>query len=246
MDELLAKLVDVILTASTGLPRQSEIRLPPEREMAQTLGIQRSTLREGLATLTHLGVLHRSPGRGTFVSLPKSDFLQLYFTIALNVGHITIDDLENLREMLEREIVGRAALTASKRDVFELEELARRMVEATTATERIEADYEFHRRLVQIAKSPVIELLMDGLSTVLRRVLYHRRYKVRSVPESSQRMDATHMPIVAAIAANNVDAAVAAMDRHFSVWSELSSKVANHKAVTQPKSRRARNTSTQS
>lgn len=227
MDELLSKLVDVILTASNGQPQQSEIRLPPEREMAQTLNIQRSTLREGLATLTHLGMLARSPGRGTFLSLPKSDFLQLYFTIALNVGHITIDDLENLREMLEREIVARATLVASKRDVFELEELVRRMENAPTATERIEADYEFHRRLVQVANSPVIELLMDGLSTVLRRVLFHRRTKVRSVPESSQRMDATHMPIVTAISSRDVEAAVAAMDRHFSVWSELSSKVEN-------------------
>jgi GntR family transcriptional repressor for pyruvate dehydrogenase complex len=232
------------LTASAKRQDDSLVRLPPERDIAQTLGIQRSTLREGLATLTHLGMLRRAPGRGTFVSLPRSDFLQLYFNVALAAGHITIDDLETLREMLEREIVRRAALTADPRDVFELQELARRMESAGSADERLEADYEFHLRLARTTKSRVIELLMDGLSTVLRRVLHHRRFKVRSVPESAERMDATHMPIALAIGSKDVEAAVAAMDHHFSVWSELSKKTTikppRLTPETRPSSRRSR------
>ncbi len=212
--------------------------------MAQTLGLQRSTLREGLATLTHLGMLVRAPGRGTHLSLPKSDFLQLYFNVALAVGYITIDDLEISREMLERAIVSRAALTADARDVFELEELARRMETATSATEQIDADYEFHRRLALATKNRVIALLMDGLATVLRRVLHHRRSKVRAVPGAAERQNATHMPIAAAIAAKDVEAAVAAMDHHFRVWSELSknvpSKATKRKTMRRPAPARTR------
>ncbi len=226
MDELLSKLVDVILVAAADRSGDGPVRLPPEREIAQRLGIQRSTLREALATLTHLGILHRTQGRGTYVSLLRSDFVQLYFNVALAVGHITIADLETLREMLERELVRRAALTANARDVFELEELARRMESSHTTKERLDADYEFHRRLASIIKSPVIELLMDGLSSVLRRVLHSRRYEVRSVPGSAKRMDATHMPIATAIGRKDMDAAVAAMDNHFNVWSKLSARAA--------------------
>jgi GntR family transcriptional repressor for pyruvate dehydrogenase complex len=222
---LLPRLVDVILAAAAEQKGEQAVRLPSEREMAQTLGIQRSTLREGLATLTHLGMLQRTPGRGTYVGLPQADFMQLYFDVGLAIGHITVDDLETVREMLEREIVRRVAQSGEPRDAFELEELARRMEEAASTEAKLEADYEFHRRLAAAANSPVVELLMEGLSTALRRVMHYRRFRVRSVPDAAKRMDATHLPIALAIRRKNPKAAVAAMDDHFSVWSELSEKV---------------------
>src|SRR3954451_12208250 len=45
-------------------------RLPPERELAELLGIARSTLRQALTTLGQSGhlVAHRGRGGGTFVA----------------------------------------------------------------------------------------------------------------------------------------------------------------------------------
>ena len=226
MDELLSRLVDVILASAADSKETGRIRLPPEREIAQRLGIQRSTLREPLATLTHLGILHRTQGRGTYVSSLRSDFVQLYFDIALAVGQISIEDLEMLREMLEREIARRAAITATPRDVVDLHELALRLENSHSISERLDIEYEFHRRLASTTGSPVIELIMDGLSSVLRRILANRVNAVRSVPGSAKKMDAAHMPIAVAIGRGDPEAAVAAMDDHFSVFSELSAKLA--------------------
>lgn len=48
-------------------------RLPPERELAETLRVSRTTLREALSQLARTGYVTRKPGRagGTFVSRPK-------------------------------------------------------------------------------------------------------------------------------------------------------------------------------
>jgi GntR family transcriptional regulator len=48
-------------------------RLPAERELAETLSVSRTTLREALAQLERTGYVTRRPGRGggTFVSKPK-------------------------------------------------------------------------------------------------------------------------------------------------------------------------------
>jgi GntR family transcriptional regulator len=48
-------------------------RLPPERELAERLGVSRSTLRLALHDMERAGVLTRRPGRGggTFVAVPR-------------------------------------------------------------------------------------------------------------------------------------------------------------------------------
>ena len=42
-------------------------RLPPEDELAEMLGVSRTTVRAALQSLEHHGVLTRSPGRGTVI-----------------------------------------------------------------------------------------------------------------------------------------------------------------------------------
>ncbi|WP_432843030.1 GntR family transcriptional regulator [Dactylosporangium sp. CA-092794] len=50
-------------------------RLGGERDLAQTFGVSRSSVRQALATLERTGAVRRVPGRGggTFVGLPKVD-----------------------------------------------------------------------------------------------------------------------------------------------------------------------------
>jgi DNA-binding GntR family transcriptional regulator len=62
-------------------------------------------------------------------------------------------------------------------------------------------------------------------SPLLRRTLYRRHFLVRSVPGAATRTDASHGPIVDAIRARDSEAALAAMDAHFRIWDEESSKV---------------------
>jgi GntR family transcriptional repressor for pyruvate dehydrogenase complex len=226
MDPILSKLREVLLelgSAASSSPLTT--RLPPERELAARLGIQRSTLRERLAMLEQLGVLKRMQGSGTYVSLPNSEFIRFYFDLAVALGLISIEELEVAREVLEREIAHRAAKMADADDIAELHRLAQRMLQATNAQERLEADYQFHMRLAASARNPVISIIINGLSNVLRRTLYHRHFLVRSVPGAAERIDGSHGPIVDAIRGRDPEAALTAMDAHFRIWDEESSKV---------------------
>ena len=46
---------------------QAGERLPPERELARSLGVSRMTVRQALDTLARRGLVDRGVGRGTFV-----------------------------------------------------------------------------------------------------------------------------------------------------------------------------------
>jgi len=62
----------VVEAVSTG-DLQPGDRLPPERELAEQLGVSRMTLRQALQTLERRGLVRRTVGRngGTFVAEPK-------------------------------------------------------------------------------------------------------------------------------------------------------------------------------
>jgi GntR family transcriptional regulator len=48
-------------------------RLPPERELAESLGVSRMTVRQALTSLAGRGLVERGVGRGTFVARVKLD-----------------------------------------------------------------------------------------------------------------------------------------------------------------------------
>ncbi len=223
MDHVLARLTELIV--DVGAHGGSRLRLPAERELAARLRIQRSTLRERLATLEHLGMLERTQGSGTYINLMNSDFIRLFFDLALALGYIGTEEMEGARELLEREIARQAARVASEEDIAELAEICRRMEGATTTEACLAADYQFHIKLAHSARNPVITLIIEGLSSVLRRVLARRRYVVRSLPDAAAQQNATHMPIVETLRRRDPDGAMAAMDEHFRVTNELQAKV---------------------
>jgi DNA-binding GntR family transcriptional regulator len=87
-------------------------RLPPEHELAETLGVARGTLKRGLKTLVQEGMLVQVQGRGTFVTsgaLPRPvEHDRLSLAEALRVQGMTVTTT-----VLSHEVVAAPAGIAS-------------------------------------------------------------------------------------------------------------------------------------
>src|SRR5919199_3685846 len=76
-------------------------RLPPERQLAATLEVGRSAVREALAALEILGVVDVRPGSGTYLRSSTSELLPQTLRWGLLLGERSTADLLELRSGLE-------------------------------------------------------------------------------------------------------------------------------------------------
>jgi DNA-binding FadR family transcriptional regulator len=129
---------------------QAGSKLPPERELADELGISRSTLRQALTALVQSGHLMAARGRGggTFVADAPP----------LTVG--STPDRDKMRDVLDYRVAvetGAAMLAAERcepEDLDQMRELVETMKEGETDFETYRrADIRFHIAMAEAAKS---------------------------------------------------------------------------------------------
>nr|HID14437.1 GntR family transcriptional regulator [Anaerolineae bacterium] len=60
--------------------------LPSERQLCDQFDVSRVTVREALRELSHEGLIHTVPGRGTFVAVPRADL-----TVKVSLAGFTAD-----------------------------------------------------------------------------------------------------------------------------------------------------------
>lgn len=134
-------------------------RLPNEFDLANTLGVGRSTLREATRRLVARNVLEVRQGAGTFVS-PKhgvpEDPLGLTFLAQGNNPQLTLD-LINIRLMLEPEVCAQVAKTITPSQLTQLQAYQDQACQLISqGKDYSQADARFHRHLAQCSGNRVL------------------------------------------------------------------------------------------
>ena len=64
--------------------------LPPERTLADMMGVSRASIREALKILEYMGLIKCKPGEGTFISTLNSDILvdKLNYVSKIGRAHV--------------------------------------------------------------------------------------------------------------------------------------------------------------
>jgi DNA-binding FadR family transcriptional regulator len=206
-DQIAARLIELI----TDRQLKAGDRLPPERELAASMGVSRSSLREALRALAMLGVTEMRHGDGTYLTSLEPDALMRPVGIVLSLSASGLEELFEARKLVEP---GLAALAAERIDEKAAIELVRCAKSTPAALQDPEAfmwaDIDLHAQIARAASNAVLHRLLDsiaGMGIASRRLTG----RLASVREQSTR---DHCEIAAAIAAHDAEAAKAAMLRH--------------------------------
>src|SRR5260221_9828154 len=140
-------------------------RLPPERELAEQLGVGRGHVREALRKLEFYGILQTFPQSGTVVASLGAGALDRLICNLLDLDRDDIKALTETRGILEIHSAQLAAQRASKTEVADIRgALEAFRAEVHAGRPALEEDLLFHLAIARSAHNPVMSSLI-GLMT---------------------------------------------------------------------------------
>lgn len=222
-DDLLIRIIEIAMRVRPD--ESGRVRLPTERELSEVLDVQRPTVRERLTVLETLGFVTRRQGSGTYLSLPNAQVLQFYFEVSLKLGFLSLEQIQKALEMIGMELAVTASIDASREEFDALDAVVMRMADTESIDGFAQCQLDFHIELARAAHNPVIILIIDGLTSVIRAVMTNRVRMISVVKGSFDRSVAIHRSVVQALRDREPEMARIALQECFSLWRRESSKI---------------------
>ena len=148
--------------------------LPPERILCEELGVSRTVLREAIKSLETRGVLTSIHGKGIVVNPVTSDEISNAFMLYLRrqSKEIPVNDLYNVRIIIEPEIARIAARKVTDKEVEDLENIIKRMKDNKDDLKKLnEIDCNLHLEIVKITKNIFFITIIEELIIPIRQSL---------------------------------------------------------------------------
>lgn len=192
-------------------------QLMTERELAQSMGVSRPTVREAINKLVTMGLLEQRQGQGTFVNSPADDADKNPLAAVINGHDVSLQDLLEVRLGLECNAVALAARRATEEDLHELgKNLAQMIEEIKSGKEGLgsNADLSFHMAIAYATRNLVQIHIMRSFYDLLFFGIKENLQHLYSDPSNLDRVIEQHQAIVEAIRKRDPEAATDAMRKH--------------------------------
>ncbi len=141
--------------------------LPKETEIAESLGVSRNVVREALSRLRMLGMIESKKRRGMIVTSP--DIMGSFERVLdpIFIDETTLQEIFELRLVLEIGLADLLFLRKTDADVEELEKIAKKQKPTTGQHSfRIKNEIDFHGKLYQMTGNNTLRRFQDMLLPV--------------------------------------------------------------------------------
>ena len=207
----------------SGALRAGE-RLPPERELAELLGVSRPAVREALRVLEAQGAVRsqvgQGSGSGTIIDRLPRDALARLLRLHVALGSFPLGDVIETRVTLERSMVVLACRNARPQNLARMRAALVAMDEPAVSRERFnQVDIDFH---VEIAEAGGNRLMSDVTRAIRESVRIPFLDAVTAMPETGVHgwpsirdgLRAEHHALLAAVEAGQGQQAADLLEGH--------------------------------
>jgi GntR family transcriptional regulator, transcriptional repressor for pyruvate dehydrogenase complex len=211
-DQVESQLREAILNGNFA---QGE-KLPAETELASQFGVSRPTVREALGALVTSGLIRKIPGvtGGSFVNTVTPDSLSQMLSESMDtivrIGALTIDEITEVRRVLEIPAAQWAARNRTQADLDEMKRVVEIQKKTTIDDPDIPSyDLRFHTTIGRASGNRLLEAFIAAVHDAT-----HPAQFLAVTKEVARKTVRQHIAIVAAIEANDPGMAGEAMREH--------------------------------
>ena len=180
-------------------------RLPPERTLAERMHVSRATLREALRVMRLQGLIISRQGAGNFIAGGRAE------DVALALHHLALQDIFELRLLIEPSIAALAAERATRQDLSRLESILKQQEQQLRHKKNIaETDVAFHSGLAESTHNRALLQIAANLMSVIAP----SRNESLQTSQRARLSLASHRRILEAIKAREPVEACHAMEEH--------------------------------
>jgi GntR family transcriptional regulator, transcriptional repressor for pyruvate dehydrogenase complex len=197
-------------------------RLPPERELAEMLGVSRPTVRESIRALVAMNILESRHGAGTFVASLETGQLLEPLQFVLSRAEQVLGDLFETRLVIEPPIAALAATRGSDEEAAAILSCAREAKQLTDPPRQLllELDVRLHTLIATASHNQLLARLHESISALG----VESRSLTVELPGVASRTVHDHEAIAEAIVEHDPDRARDAMRHHLQSLAESASK----------------------
>jgi DNA-binding FadR family transcriptional regulator len=235
------RLAELILSESQRAGQGPGSRLPTERQLAEDLGVTRSSVRHALAMLEAQGRISREVGRGTFLrEAPGAGYPAPGRPAApgptgdgARAGDLAPSadfapaDVMTIRRLLEPPAMSLVVAWATAADLDEMDRCLEGGDAAASYDEFEFWDLALHRCIMAASRSPLLAALYQNIEAARHGQVWGDLKRRSSSRENREQYQGDHHAIVAALRARDSARAVEAMRVHLA-------RVSDHFNATDP------------
>ena len=199
-------------------------KIPPEREIAEKLGVSRNSVREVMHMLEISGLIECLQGSGNYIRCDTNEYMMRTANMVMALLDIDYTEIFYLRKGYESVALERAMEEALPEELEQMHKILLKMDETVGIKESADMDTQFHNILLQASHNRLLNLYASMLSNLMDQFIKDFRSRILFDKRRADILRRSHWGIYNSLVEKDLKAGQEAVKRHFEVVEEQLTK----------------------
>ena len=190
-------------------------RLPSEREMAELIGVSRTSVREAIRALEVVGLVESKQGAGNYIKTNFDNSLFEPLSVMFMLQESSVQEMYDLRETLELECAKLSAKNIEDNELALLTAIVDRMYLAGSEEESLELDIKFHYLIAKASRNVLLINMLDVISQLMDEFIQKSRMQILHEGNTKESLLEIHENLLRALKCRDESKVCNAMKEHF-------------------------------
>ena len=192
-------------------------KIPPERDIAEKLGVSRNSIREVMHMLEINGLIECVQGSGNYVRCDPQDYMMKTVHMVMALMNIDYTEIFHIRSGYELTALRLAISNATEEEIKGIHEALIKMEEAAEFEESSHWDHEFHRRIIYASHNRMLILYASMIGDMTDQFIFDLRKRILGHYADADALSRAHWGIYDSLVNKDYTSGSVYMNKHFEV-----------------------------